>query len=398
MFTYIPRVFGMPIAFGNRSGSPCSRTRQLLGVLRQKWTAERRLGHTRPRMVGGGNGCELTTLANSITEEIPTSVLEPLDQWQKKEIPLRYRFGGRQIFSVNRPAIVHGRYPFLAEPTLAQEYPKDMMREQGVELALIPDCLLADGNIPSLSFVSGGARYIPSRHISHSFAIEGDFSDFLDRTMSKKSRSTIERKIRRCAREFGGKLTVKEYGTPEEIEQFYQVASQISDLSYQERLLKIGLPNTDEFRSEMTGLAQSDTLRCYLLFGDERPLAYLYLPNVEKTVMVYQYMGYDPEFKKLSTGAVLQHLAFERIFASKCTKYFDFMPGDGAHKALYGNRKEVRGDVYFLGPKLANGLYVSTHRFTDWANQQVSNTLKRAGIKGLVKKHSREIFIGAGKS
>jgi hypothetical protein len=336
------------------------------------------------------------TMPNNLpTEEIllPASPPPQSEGWRRQEVQLKYRFGGRQIFSMQRAGIVHKRYPYLADPQLGTQYPGDVMRSHGVQLALLPDCLLTDEGTSDLTRVGGGVRYIPNRHVSHSFAVEGEFSDFLNETMSKKSRSTIERKIRRCAREFGGKLSVTEYRTEEEIAQFYLLAGQVSERSYQERLLQIGLPETDEFKQQIMASAKSNTVRGYVLFGEGRPLAYLYLPIVEGTVMVYEYMGYDPEFRKLSTGAVLQHLAFQKIFASKCTKYFDFMPGDGTHKALYGNIKATRGDVYFLGPKLANALYVSTHRFTDWAHQRVTGTLERAGVKGLLKKRSRELTI-----
>ncbi len=162
----------------------------------------------------------------------------------------------------------------------------------------------------------------------------GSFDSYLGR-FSSKTRSTLNRKRRKLAEHSGGQLDVREYRTPNEMEQFIDIALPLSRRTYQARLLEAGLPEGEAARTEMLALAAHDHVRGFILFLDNKAVSYLYLP-IENRIIYYAFLGYDPEFANLSTGTVLQLDALERLYAERRFRYFDFTEGEGAHKQLFG--------------------------------------------------------------
>ena len=130
---------------------------------------------------------------------------------------------------------------------------------------------------------------------------------------SSKTRSTIKRKIKKFGDHCGG-LVWKSFRAPNEMDHFYSDARTVSKTTYQEKLLENGLPDSDDFRSEMRATAEQDLVRAFVLYDRQKPVAYLYCP-VENGDLMYSYLGYDPEYLHLSPGTVLQWLAFDVLFA-----------------------------------------------------------------------------------
>jgi len=169
---------------------------------------------------------------------------------------------------------------------------------------------------------------------------------------SGKTRSTLRRKARKLAKD-AGDYTISEHRTPAEIEHFLSAALPLSAKTYQERLLDAGLPNNEAARREMLDAAANDKMRCFLLSIEGKPIAYLSLPIAGRT-LIYAYLGYDPEFARLSAGTVLQLEALERLFAEERFDYFDFTEGEGAHKAMFGTDSVGCASFALLTPTMAN--------------------------------------------
>ena len=92
-------------------------------------------------------------------------------------------------------------------------------------------------------------------------------------TLSSKSRSTLKRKVRKLADRSGGTLDIRCYRTPGEAEEFYRHARAVSALTYQERLLRAGLPEGEAALAAMQALAAREATRGWILFLDARPVA-----------------------------------------------------------------------------------------------------------------------------
>lgn len=186
----------------------------------------------------------------------------------------------------------------------------------------------------------------------HYIDMSGSFDDYMAQ-FSGKTRSTLRRKQRKLAEECGGAYELREYRTPGEVARFLEQALPLSAMTYQARLLDAGLPETPEAHAELFALAERDRLRCYLLEKGDEALAYLALP-VESATLVYAWLGYHPEWARLSPGTVLQMEALERLFAEDRYRWFDFTEGEGAHKAMFGTDSVACASFVLLDPTITN--------------------------------------------
>jgi CelD/BcsL family acetyltransferase involved in cellulose biosynthesis len=134
---------------------------------------------------------------------------------------------------------------------------------------------------------------------------------------------------------------------------FHALARGLSARTYQERLLGAGLPEGSEALAEMRALAQADRARAWLLFVDERPIAYLWAP-AEGLTLIYAYLGYDPDFAEYSPGTVLQLEAMRELMAERKFRLFDFTEGEGQHKRLFATGGVDCVDLLLMRPTLAN--------------------------------------------
>lgn len=161
------------------------------------------------------------------------------------------------------------------------------------------------------------------------------------------------RKRRKLAELSGGTLDLREFRRPADVEPFMHDAVALSRLTYQTRLLDAGLPEGPQAVAGMHALAQRDEIRAYVLYVEQRPVSYLYLPTANG-VITYAYLGYDPEFARHSVGTVLQMDVLERLFAEQRYRLFDFTEGHSAHKEMFGTASVNACSFFLLRPSLAN--------------------------------------------
>lgn len=203
--------------------------------------------------------------------------------------------------------------------------------------------------VARVRFESGWIRYAPRQYRRCTTEFSGTFAEYLGR-FSAKTRSTMGRKVRKFAESAAGPSGgMRTYRTPAELEEFFRHAAKVSALTYQERLLDAGLPNSDSFRRSAIERAASDQIRAYLLFAGDRPVAYLYCPAwKDSDILLYEFLGYDPEFRNLSPGTVLQYLALEQLFGEGKFRMFDFLEGETEQKQLFSTKTTFCADLYHL--------------------------------------------------
>jgi CelD/BcsL family acetyltransferase involved in cellulose biosynthesis len=226
--------------------------------------------------------------------------------------------------------------------------------------------------------------YVPTQYSHCYIDLEWTFEQYVGK-FSSKTRSTIQRKIKKYKEHCGGNLDWRSYTTPEQVREFHQIAREVSKLTYQERLLDVGLPNTDAFVEESAALAGAGNVRAYLLFNDGKPVSYLYCP-AENDVLIYAYLGFDPAYQNLSVGTVLQWLAIEQIFAERRFKFFDFTEGNSTHKQLFASHQRLCANVFFVLPTLRNKLIIRSHILMTRFSKFLGDFLKEYGLKTKIKK------------
>ena len=218
----------------------------------------------------------------------------------------------------------------------------------------------------------------------HYIAMEGRGFDDWWQGFSPKTRSTLSRKARRLADRFEGGFSVRPYRTADEVAEFMAVAGALSGRTYQARLMLAGLPTADADVAEAVAAAAADKVRAFLLVAEGQPIAYLYLP-VERGVLVYAHLGYDPDFADLSPGTVLHIEAMRLLYGEGGFRAFDFTEGDGAHKAQFGRASVPCADVLLLRPTLRNHAALAAMRGIDALAARGKGALDRMGLRARAK-------------
>jgi len=232
---------------------------------------------------------------------------------------------------------------------------------------------------PVLTVGNTHIRYIENRFERRYIDLRTDFETYMSQ-FSGKTRSSIKRKARKFKDASNGEVDWSVYRSAAEMDRFHVLASDISKLTYQEKLFDAGIPTDAKFLDEMRTLARADAVRGFILFLGDKPISYLYLP-VDNGRVIYNYLGFDPAYAKYSPGTVLQLLALEFLFSENTYRIFDFTEGDGAHKKLFSTNARLCGNVFYLKPTFKNRLIVRLHLVVGWGSAFANGLIVKLGLK-----------------
>jgi Acetyltransferase (GNAT) domain len=307
--------------------------------------------------------------------------------WELGRVPFKFQFGdivlGRAILPLFR------RNAQLDEKPLdVGDMPEPPPRLDGAAGYVVWSHPIA-ARSPALRARSDGILYMPRQYKRFSIDLSGDFQQYLA-GFSGKTRSGLRRKLRKFAEASGGTVDFREYRTPKQMAAFFPQARKVSEKTYQERLLQIGLPAGEAFIASARALAQKDNIRAYLLFLRGEPISYLYCP-VDQQIVSYDRLGYDPAWSSVSPGTVLQLLALEALFAEQRFAAFDFTEGEGQHKELFSTESCLCGDVYVLNRRLAPVSLVMLHHTVDRISGGAGIVLDRLNLRSPLRKLMRSI-------
>jgi Acetyltransferase (GNAT) domain len=309
------------------------------------------------------------------------------DGWERARVPLKLQLGdvvlGKVCLSLFRR---NGRLD--ERPLEISEVPEAPAQLDGADGFVVWSHPLAT-RLPILTLQDGLVRYSPRQYERFSIDLSGSFERYMA-GFSGKTRSGFRRKLRKFAETSGGTIDWRQYRTPEELAIFFDAARTVSAKTYQERLLRIGLPNSNEFVTSSLTLSKADNVRAYLLFLMGRPISYLYC-SANDRVVAYDYLGYDPTYSSLSPGTVLQLLALEALFAEQRFATFDFTEGEGQHKKTFSTASCLCGDVYVLGRRFVPMSRVMLHYATDRISAGIGAALDRFELRPVARRLVRRI-------
>ncbi|MCB1734737.1 MAG: GNAT family N-acetyltransferase [Gammaproteobacteria bacterium] len=306
-----------------------------------------------------------------------------MSHWDIQPCPFRFRLSDWTFLTVTR--LLQCRSIDILTPKLPDEAMKPptdglLSDSQGFLIRAMP----LEGELPAITPMGDFLRYVPLQYLHSHIDLTMSFEDYQQK-FSSKTRATLNRKVRKFAQHCGGELHWKAYVSRDDMDEFFRHARAVSARTYQERLLDAGIPGSDSFIANARTLADEDRLRAYILFDGDRPVSYLYCP-VHASVLIYAYLGYDPDYARLSVGTVLQWLALESLFAEGKFRAFDFTEGQSDHKRLFATHQQQRGNVYFLRHTIGNRLLVSAHHRTDLLSAWFGNQFDRFGLKARIKR------------
>lgn len=229
----------------------------------------------------------------------------------------------------------------------------------------------------------GWLNHVLREYPRHLVDLTTGFEAYLGK-FSSKTRSTFKRKLRKFRELSGGTIEWREYKSPAELAEFFPLAHELSAKTYQERLLRAGLPDTKQFHDAALEQAARGALRAYILFLNGRPASYLFLP-VKSGRAIYAYLGYDPLVAEHSPGTVLQLLVLERMFSDPTLTVFDFTEGAGQHKQMFATHTQQYADLIILRSSLRMAALAAAHRICKRFEIAVAAVLDKLGLKRRVK-------------
>lgn len=315
------------------------------------------------------------------------STFQPDSSWSTKHVQLRFLLGEIPLLTVELPLLVLKTH-FTKRPS-----GPPALRFCSADLPAATQGFLIRSQpvrqpLPSLSLFSDFVRYVPAEYERYYIELGDSFANYLNK-FSSKSRNTLHRKIKRFTNFSGGHVDWREYRTLEEIRQYYPLARQVSGRTYQERLLNAGLPDDEEFRTEVCDLASSGKVRGYLLFHDGKPVAYLLCIVEETGILLYRYLGYDFAYQNWSPGTVLHYLVLEKLFAEREIHFLDFTEGEGTQKRFLSTGSVRCADIYHLRRRPTILIIILLHCVLQRLCKIFADVLDRLGLKNRVKKFFR---------
>lgn len=305
-----------------------------------------------------------------------------MTRWQCRPVPFKFQLSDWTFFSISLRLQVRAERLIDETPPVDVPAPPTDTLEEDSQGFLIRGLPVAAA-FPAISRTGNFLCYVPLQY-QHYYIDLGQSFETYQKKFSSKTRSTINRKIRKYSEHCGGVIGWKTYKTPDEIRDFIQLARTVSKLTYQERLLDAGLPESEDFIRQAESLAADQHLRAYILFDGERPVSYLYCP-VHDDVLVYAYLGYDPDYMHMSVGTILQWFAVEQLFDEASFRYFDFTEGQSEHKRLFATHQRQCANVFLVKKSLRNTVVIYSHLFMDRLSRRLGDSLDRLGVKSRIK-------------
>lgn len=308
----------------------------------------------------------------------------PIDTgWQRRRVPLTFQISYRTLGAIHLSLTC--RSASLGEQPLApgELPPLPPAGDSGTCGYLLQSQPIA-GALPILRRQGGKLVYVPRQYPRYFVDLNGEYEAYLAR-FSAKSRATLKRKLRKFAELSGGRIDWHSYRTPEEIAEFFCLAAPLSRKTYQERILGSGLHRGPEFEAAAARLAAEDRLRAYLLFLHDRPIAYLFCP-IDNGVLIYDRLGYDPEYASASPGTVLQLLVIEALFKEGSHRLFDFTEGEGQHKEFFSTGSRTCADIFIVERRARVLAAILAHRVFSQLVAGLGDAATRLGVRARIRR------------
>jgi CelD/BcsL family acetyltransferase involved in cellulose biosynthesis len=242
-----------------------------------------------------------------------------------------------------------------------------------------------DATKAQLCFGPDTIRYVPFVTPRYYVELRGSFEEYLQTNFAAKTRHNMTRSLRKFAESNGGAIDFREYRKPEDMAGFHDAARAVSRLTYQDRLLHVGLPDTPAFVDGLVDEARQDNIRGYLLFQADTPVAFAYCHGNGDS-LYYSVVGYDPSFGRWSPGTLLLLLILQRIFLEGKYRILDFGQGEAQYKSVFSTGHLVCADTYYFRRGWRNALIVVSHYLLDQLSHHLGRILAQVGLKQRVRR------------
>jgi len=316
------------------------------------------------------------------------------DDWREETFALPFRIGEVTLFQVPLRVLKWRRH-FLEIAPETSPGPPPRLPTDTCTIAVDTSRPIVS-RLSRFSIVDDCLRYVTWQYSRQYVRLGGDFAAY-EAAFHRKTRATLRRKVRKFAgvREEPDFRVFRSSG---EMIDFWEDARCISARSFQERFLGQGLPDSEAFRKEVAAAADRGDVVGWILYSENRPVAYTLGQSVAPGVIQYGHTGYDPEYRALSPGTVLQYLVIRFLFDEAKFEVYDLCVGEAEHKRLFANEDQLCADVMFFRKTPLNIVLATAHFGLAWINEAIIGVLDALHLKQGVKKALRRSGRGSGST
>ncbi|MBB1075271.1 GNAT family N-acetyltransferase [Rhodoferax sp. 4810] len=229
--------------------------------------------------------------------------------------------------------------------------------------------------------------YSPRQERLYVVDITGAFDDYLKRR-TPKSRQNLKRSVKRFLEHSPDALQIATKAS--DMPEFHRDAVAISHQTYQTQLLGAGLPDTPTFLQGMQAVAERGGARGYILRASGQAIAFAWCVARGET-LVYEVIGYRPEYADQSPGTVLLYLILQDLFELGQYPVLDFGPGHAFYKEAFATRFSDFADAYLLRATWGHRWRLWMHWRVERFSEAVGILLDRWGIKKRIRLIMRNV-------
>jgi hypothetical protein len=340
---------------------------------------------------GSMQSCRSSTTGSSLTVPIENPAFskvgsslakEPAWALQREGEVLPFTLGGCYLARLHlRAATLVTPFTQLTADIEANVPPWKTFPDE-IEAAVVPAQPI-DVTPPRFKLLPHSIR-LTSSHLPRYFInVRGSFADYL-RQLGSKSRRNLSYELRKFTDFSGGKINWREFCSPQEITEFYSLATQISRKAWKEQIGGPGFSGTVS-RDKITDIAIKGLARGFILFHKDRPVAYAYC-RIQYEHLVYEHIGYDPGYAKWSPGKVLLYLLLERLFNESRHQCLDLGEGVLAYKVLFATDHVQCVRVWYFRRTFRNFFIAAANCLLTTTSVSAGSLLEKVRLKQTVKR------------
>jgi Acetyltransferase (GNAT) domain len=211
-----------------------------------------------------------------------------------------------------------------------------------------------------------------------------------DRSLPAESKGFNRSKHKKLQKDFAGRLRVRCFRAPDEIDAMVSDVEQVAKTSYQ-RGLGVGFKDNETTREGLRLMATRGWLRVYVLYLEDRPCAF-WIGDINNGTFGGDYVGFDPEFGKYSPGMFLMRKVIEGFCSNNEDHVtdIDFSTGEAQYKKLLSNQRWQETAVHIFAPSVKGVFLNLTRTAILGPDRAIKKLLTRTGLVQKVKKNLRE--------
>lgn len=312
---------------------------------------------------------------------------------ENRTIPIR--FGYKSIFSRTFRSLTIVRGGLLGDLTNAEciylvNYVMGMLRRRDIDVIFF-------SGLPCDSPVYREAKMRPPvqcRDYAHRPAslwlanIPNNANEFFTR-IQKKNMKKLQRYWKFLHADNDNSVSFRSFSDSNEVNKLCEDAELIAKTTYH-RGIGVGFIDTEAMRRRLFLYASKDTLRGFVLYVKECPVAF-WIGILYKKIFYSQHTGYNPIFSKYDCGTFTFKKVIEAICGPGGAELLDFGEGDALYKQRFGDHTIAETNILVFAPKATTVGFNIVRTMAFLAKSALVWTFDRGSLIQRVKKRWRDL-------